>query len=309
MADESIEPTTEPTEAKTADISPADVVDAAPAVTAAEVAAVEPEAALPVESAPAKRTPGRPRKTHTEKAQAEAGPSSIETEIAPVATDVPVAAESSLTTEPVADVVTPVLPAKRAPRTAAAKKRVPAPKTVPVARKQAVPAPAKAPAARTTRVTIAAAAPKRSAPASRKEHFAMTTANAFTEKFQTSFKGASEKAKAAFGDAGEFAKGNVEAVMASGKILATGLQEMGKSYVAESKTAAETFTAELKGLATAKSPTEFFEKQSALLRKQFDAAVAASSKNSEAVLKLANEAFQPISTRVSLAVEKIKQAA
>ena len=49
--------------------------------------------------------------------------------------------------------------------------------------------------------------------------------------------------------------------------------------------------------------------QSALLRKNFDAAVAASSKNSEAMLKLVNEAFQPISTRVSLAVEKIKTAA
>ena len=45
------------------------------------------------------------------------------------------------------------------------------------------------------------------------------------------------------------------------------------------------------------------------MRAHFDAAVAASSKNSEAMLKLANEAFQPISNRVSLAVEKIKHAA
>ncbi len=304
MADESIEPTTEPTEAIPADASPAVVAETAPVEPAVEATAVEPEAALPVESVPVKRTPGRPRK-----AQAEAGPSSTETEIAPVAVEAPVAAESSLTTETTADVATPVLPAKRAPRAAAVKKPVAAPKVAPVARKTATPAPAKAPVARTTRVTPAAAAPKRSVPAPRKEHFAMTTANEFTEKFQTSFKEASEKAKAAFGDAGEFAKGNVEAMVASGKILSAGLQELGKSYVSESKSAAETFAAELKGLATAKSPTEFFEKQSALLRKQFDAAVAASSKNSEAVLKLANEAFQPISTRVSLAVEKIKQAA
>jgi hypothetical protein len=57
------------------------------------------------------------------------------------------------------------------------------------------------------------------------------------------------------------------------------------------------------------SDTEFFEKQNAMMRKQFDAAMAATSKNSEAMLKLASEAFQPISNRVSLAVEKIKQAA
>ena len=68
-------------------------------------------------------------------------------------------------------------------------------------------------------------------------------------------------------------------------------------------------TADVKELTTVKSPTEFFEKQNAMMRKQFDAAMAATSKNSEAMLKLASEAFQPISNRVSLAVEKIKHAA
>ena len=170
---------------------------------------------------------------------------------------------------------------------------------------------AKVPAPLKTRVTHAAAPA-----ASRKEHPIMTTANEFSEKFQSAFKDASEKAKtafeksqAAFGDAGEFAKGNVEAVVESSKILAAGLQELTKGYAAEGKSAMETLTAEIKELASAKSPTEFFEKHTALMRKQFDAAVAASSKHSEAVLKLANEAFQPISNRVSLAVEKMKVAA
>lgn len=169
---------------------------------------------------------------------------------------------------------------------------------------------AKVPAPLKTRVIHAAAA------ASRKEHSIMTTATDFSDKFQSAFKDASEKAKAAFeksqaafGDAGEFAKGNVEAVVASSKILASGLQELTKDYAAESKSAMETLTAEIKDLASAKSPSEFFEKHTALMRKQFDAAVAASSKHSEAVLKLANEAFQPISNRVSLAVEKMKVAA
>jgi hypothetical protein len=150
----------------------------------------------------------------------------------------------------------------------------------------------------------------------KKDFSIMNTANEFSDKFQSAFKDASEKAKtafeksqAAFGDAGAFAKGNVEAVVESSKILASGLQELTKGYVAESKTALESFTAEVKDLATAKSPTEFFEKHSALMRKQFDAAVAASSKHSEAMLKLANEAFQPISNRVSVAVDKMKQAA
>lgn len=184
----------------------------------------------------------------------------------------------------------------------------------------AAPVPAVKPASKrpftaTPSVKQISAAPKATT-APKKELFAMATTTEMTEKMSAAFKDAQDKAKAAlekgqaaFGDAGEFAKGNVEAVVESSKIFASGLQEMTKGYVAETKSVFETMTADVKDLTTVKSPTEFFEKQSALMRKNFDAAVAASSKNSEALLKLANEAFQPISTRVSLAVEKMKQAA
>ncbi len=150
----------------------------------------------------------------------------------------------------------------------------------------------------------------------KKELFTMTTTTAMTDTIQTAMKDAADKAKAtmeksqaAMGDMSAFAKGNVEAVVEAGKILASGMQEMSKGYMTDSKSVVETMTAEIKDLAAVKSPAEFFEKQSAMMRKQFDAAVAASSKNSEAMLKLASEAFQPISNRVSLAVEKIKHAA
>ena len=144
----------------------------------------------------------------------------------------------------------------------------------------------------------------------------MTKTTAMTDTVQAAMKDAASKAKttfekgqAAMGDMGTFAKGNVEAVVESGKILASGIQGMSQGYMTDTKSAVETMTAEIKDLAAVKSPAEFFEKQSAMMRKQFDAAVAASSKNSEAMLKLASEAFQPISNRVSIAVDKIKRAA
>ena len=143
-----------------------------------------------------------------------------------------------------------------------------------------------------------------------------TTSTELTSKIQDAVKDAAAKAKtyaekgqAGLGEVSDFAKGNVEAMVASTKILASGIQEMGKGYVAEAKTVFETMTADAKDLASAKSPTEFFEKQTAILKKNFDAAVAKSSKSSEAMLKLANEAFQPLSTRMSLAMEKVKKAA
>ncbi|WP_179506006.1 MULTISPECIES: TIGR01841 family phasin [unclassified Sphingomonas] len=308
-----------------------------PAVAADLTPAVEPvgSAAQATEQAQAKKAARRSRKLVTP-AEAEATPS-VAPEPAPLAEPVVAApvVEEPVAAAPVVPPVAKPAPAKAskplarnvgkpgAARPAVAKplptgkapaKAVPA--KPPVAKPLVTTRPgtgiphAKVPAPLTTRVTHAAAA------ASRKEHSIMTTATDFSEKFQSAFKDASEKAKAAFeksqaafGDAGEFAKGNVEAVVESSKILASGLQELTKDYAAEGKSAIETLTAEIKELASAKSPTEFFEKHTALVRKQFDAAVAASSKHSEAVLKLANEAFQPISNRVSLAVEKIKVAA
>jgi phasin family protein len=138
----------------------------------------------------------------------------------------------------------------------------------------------------------------------------------FTAKFKDAVEDAQGRAKAALekgneyaAEYGEFTKGNIEALVESGKILAAGLQDLGKDYVAEGKSAIETLTADVKELVAVKSPADFFKLQGEMLRRNFDAAVASGSKNSEKVVKLANEAFAPISNRVSLAVEKVKQAA
>lgn len=145
---------------------------------------------------------------------------------------------------------------------------------------------------------------------------AKTIPTDFTATIQTAFSDIQEKAKTAYakstetlGEATDFAKGNVEAIVESGKILASGLQELGTAAVADSRSAFETLTADVKELASVKSPTEFFQLQSAFLRKSFDNAVASASKSSEAMMKLANEAISPISTRVSLAVEKVSKVA
>ena len=142
------------------------------------------------------------------------------------------------------------------------------------------------------------------------------TTEDFSSKIQDAVKDAQDRAKTAFeksqaamGEANEFSKGNLEALVETGKVLASGMQTMGKSYVAEVKSAFETMQADAKELTSVKSPKDFVELQSKLARKYFDSVVAYNSKSAEAALKLANEAFQPISSRVSLAVEKVRKAA
>jgi phasin family protein len=127
---------------------------------------------------------------------------------------------------------------------------------------------------------------------------------------------AQDKAKEAFaktgafaGEYGEFAKGNVEALVESGKILASGLQGLSSAFLADGKSAIETMTSEVKELSAAKSPTDFFKLQTELFQRNLDSALAYGSKTSEAMLKLTNDVMAPISSRVSLAVEKARKAA
>ena len=232
------------------------------------------------------------------------------------------AAEKKTTTAPKAAKPAPVktakakapkAPAKKpvAPKTAAAKTVVKAPAPKAVTAKPKTKAPAKKP----VKKPVAAKKPAATVKTTTQEIFVMTTPEEMTKSFQDAFadiqtrgKAAYEKGTELFADAGEFAKGNLEALVETGKILTTGIQEMGRSAVAEGKAEFEEITAEVKELAAVKSPTDFFQLQSTLLRKHFDKAIAAGSKNTEAMLKLANDAAQPISSRVSLAMEKVKAA-
>lgn len=136
------------------------------------------------------------------------------------------------------------------------------------------------------------------------------------EKSQAMFAELNEKAKAAVekntklvGEMTELAKGHVEALVESGKITAKGLETLGHDAAEYGRKSFEQATATMKSLAAVKSPADFFKLQSDYVRTAFDAMVAETSKNTEAFIKLAGEAAQPVSNRVAVAMEKIKTAA
>jgi phasin family protein len=138
--------------------------------------------------------------------------------------------------------------------------------------------------------------------------FSKPIVDAFGE-YQTRAKAAYEKGTEVATEVTEFAKGNVEAYVESAKIFAAGAQTLGKSYVEEAKSAYETLTADVKELAAVKSPTELFQLQGKIARRNFDMFVATGSKNTEAFLKLANDAFAPLTGRVEVATEKLAKVA
>lgn len=126
---------------------------------------------------------------------------------------------------------------------------------------------------------------------------------------QTRAKAAFVKGTEVTAEATEFTKANVEAVVASSKIFIAGAQELLKDNVESGKTVIETVTEDAKKVAAVKSPTELMQLQGEIARRNFDAVVAYGSKRTEAWVKLYNDAFAPITNRVSVAVEKVKTAA
>jgi phasin family protein len=135
------------------------------------------------------------------------------------------------------------------------------------------------------------------------------TAKELLADVQTRAKTAYVKGTELTAEATEFTKANVEAVVESGKIFFAGAQELLKDNVETGKTVIETVTEDAKKVAAVKSPTELMQLQGEIARRNFDALVSYGSKRTEAWVKLYNDAFAPISNRVSVAVEKAKKAA
>lgn len=144
----------------------------------------------------------------------------------------------------------------------------------------------------------------------------MATVEAAADKAQATFgemnarfKSAFEKSSKYGEEFADFAKGNVEAVVASARAAAKAGETLGADAAEYGKKSYESTMALFRSLAAIKSPTELFQLQSDYAKASFDAAVAEASKTSEKVLKLAGDVTQPLSTRYAVAAEKIKVAA
>lgn len=227
----------------------------------------------------------------------------------------------------VADAVEADAPVKKpAAKKPAAKQKAPAKKAV-VAKNKAAPAKkavAKKTAAKKAPAKRKAVSKKPAAKTTTKKSTAkdtiMTKAKTktadYTAQIKEGFADLQTRAQTVYGkgselasEMGEFTKGNFEATVESGKILAAGMQDMGKAYVADVKGAVETVTADVKEVAAVKSPTDFIQLQGKIARRNVDATVAAVSKGTEAWVKLANDVMAPLSSRASVAKGLFRKAA
>jgi phasin family protein len=133
---------------------------------------------------------------------------------------------------------------------------------------------------------------------------------AFTP-FQTLFADAGErgqelvkKSQKVAEELADLTRANVEAFVESGRVAAEGARSIGQDVVAISRDGVEQAADAIRSLAEAKSPTEYLQLQGDFARASFDRMVAESSKLTETVVKLAGEAFQPLSNRATANAER-----
>jgi phasin family protein len=120
---------------------------------------------------------------------------------------------------------------------------------------------------------------------------------------------AAEKGKKLAADAYEFNKANMAAMIEAGKIAAKGAQDLGTANVEFVKSNFAEMQVAFKEITAVRTPTDFIKVQTELAKKGFDTAIAQGSKNTETMVKLVSEMFQPISNRIAVTTDLFKKAA
>ena len=137
--------------------------------------------------------------------------------------------------------------------------------------------------------------------------------NKVAERVQAAFGDVNDRAKSAIERNTRFAeeltelgRGNVEALVASTKVAARGLETIGQEVAEFGRRSFEDASAAMRGFADVKSPADFFRLQTEFARSQFDNVVSESSKLSEKMIKLAGDVAEPVANRANVAAERVR---
>ena len=105
-----------------------------------------------------------------------------------------------------------------------------------------------------------------------------------------------------------FGQQTVDALMKSGQIWATGMQDISKQMATSAQAQMEQAMGTLRQMATVKSVKEAVELQTTLARAAMEHAVAEGGKFTDASMKLAEQTMQPITARLTASTEAFRPA-
>lgn len=140
------------------------------------------------------------------------------------------------------------------------------------------------------------------------EHVVAQSKAAF-EQMSGKAREAIEKSVKSIDEFTTFARGNVEAMMASNRAATQGLETIAHQIADFSRKHFEATTAAARSMTAVKTPNELMQLHSDFTKTQFDTAVTEFSKLSETVVKVMGEVVEPLQNRFAVAVDKVKTAA
>jgi phasin family protein len=136
----------------------------------------------------------------------------------------------------------------------------------------------------------------------------MTRATVGFVNTQEKVKESMEKAMKTAEELMAFSQGNLEAMVKSGQIWASGMQDIGKQIAATAQASFDETMSAFKALTSAKSLKDAFDLQATLARTTLEKTVAESGKLTDASMKLTEQTLAPLTARVTLAMEKFAKA-
>lgn len=135
---------------------------------------------------------------------------------------------------------------------------------------------------------------------------AMNNGKAAMEQVTAKSKEAVETSMKTLEELTAVSRGNIEALIASAKVAASGMEQVMSHLTEVSKKGFEDTTAHVKGLTAAKNPTELVQLQTEFAKARWDVAVAEYSKLTETLVKLAGEVAEPIQNQFAVVTDKLK---
>ena len=106
-----------------------------------------------------------------------------------------------------------------------------------------------------------------------------------------------------------FGQSNMDAFVKSSQIWAAGVQDLSKQIAASAQASFDETMATFKAMSTVKSPKDALDMQASLVRTNLEKAVAETGKITDASMKLAEQAFAPITAQMTAAAEKFAKVA
>jgi phasin family protein len=117
------------------------------------------------------------------------------------------------------------------------------------------------------------------------------------------------KASALLEDLAVLGKGNLDAVVQSNTVIAKGLEDISREFMSYAQASLESAASATKALFGAKTLQDVIALNNAFAKTSLDTFLANSTKLGDMGLKVANQALEPISARVNVAIEKLAKPA